>query len=219
MINQALLAKLTAPDYGPAVHGFTPHLDPPPEDKIVFYLKRFAIPGEQEQRSTRPTIPWDAFDKVDAEGKKICRIKGCGQRCPGGAWKSCSHKHSALFEQEVRYYDWDMTRYDVKLRDGRRCVLCGMTAEKHYRQNPGDAYRRTYWETQCDHIIPWAYVLLKFPDMPIVEKIHRFYLNRENLRTLCAPCHRDVTAHFLAYLPRVRRGADYTITPLEEFLK
>lgn len=215
MIDQELLARLTGPNYGPARKGFSKHIGPPPEGKIVFYFSGYK--NGEPARASRPTIPWDAFDRFDNQGRRLCRIKSCKEFSLGGQWRHCSYKHSGLFQQEVRYYDWELTRQDVQDRDKDKCVLCGK--ERDYGSAYNEPFRRPL-ELQCDHIIPWHFVLTKYPDMGILEKIHRFYLNRENLRTLCTKCHQRVTASFLHNMARHRRVSFIKgdIKPLENYL-
>ena len=95
---------------------------------------------------------------------------------------ACSRAHRRTWWQQFEF--WHTVRYETMERDCFRCVLCG--------RGPGPDGAYVPDELHVDHIeavcvdgAPWA---------------------RDNLRTLCAACHRTKTAADFAQLAARRRA-------------
>ena len=117
------------------------------------------------------------------DGTLGCR--GCGAAIPKGRKTWCS-------KACVDRYDPFRVLVAVRKRDGDVCQLCGLDCRKakaHWlRQKPSHYTRDTTWDewrwkkppaAEYDHILPFSEGGLTV---------------LENMRTLCAHCHRAVTA-------------------------
>src|SRR3990172_10128838 len=135
--------------------------------------------------------------------KQLRRLKGectwCGAKVPGPRRKWCSQTCVDEFRNE---HDWGWIRSRVHERDQGVCAICGFDSHKMTRIEDhlhrdggwvGSRYLRTWLRTigfdwsrdlwQADHIQP---------------RVLGGTNAMENLRTLCIPCHKDVTAKLAA---------------------
>lgn len=133
----------------------------------------------------------------------------CGSQVPPGRRTWCGHDCWAAYRA---IYDWQCIVRAVYERDEGRCVLCGCdfgwlerilnrlacgdyAARMHWaaymiRLGWDDVWKQQLWET--DHIIAW---------------VEGGSDRQENLRTLCVPCHKRVTAELAARRAAERRDA------------
>lgn len=195
MIDSVLLSKLSASNYPTVTQGFSPHLVIPSEQSVVFYSNRPYLAPEAFNRH--------AYEHGNYKEKILCRIKDCPKEPARKNWFCCSIEHSKLFWKEYGSYFWSSIRHDVFVRDNWKCAFCDKPI--------GWSYHGTL---ECDHIIPVAFVELKFPHMPMIERIHRFIYNKENLRPLCPVHHKTVTAEF-AFLRR-KKNRDVMLGKYED---
>ena len=94
----------------------------------------------------------------------------CSKPVPAGRIKYCDSRCS---DEYVSRYHWQSMRMRVFKRDDFTCVICDFSSREKY-----GAYNDHL--LQADHIVPIA-------DGGAAMEI-------DNIRTLCVPCHKEVTA-------------------------
>jgi hypothetical protein len=112
------------------------------------------------------------FDKYDENNEPICRNLNCNRRVCKPFRKYCSNS--------------------VLKRDNFTCQICEIKLHKKKRYNK---VMKNWLE--CDHIIPKSYYYnfgYRFDTLENkIKTILEFYHNKDNLRTLCYKCHKEVT--------------------------
>ncbi len=136
------------------------------------------------------------FDKFDENGSPVCRNNNCSNKVCKPFRKYCSKKCSKEFSKwyNSNFY-WRNIRNSVLKRDDYTCQICGIKLHKKKRFNKN----KKNW-LECDHIIPKSY----FPYLGYsfdsfenkVKTMLEFLHNKNNLRTLCFICHKQVTANY-----------------------
>lgn len=142
------------------------------------------------------SVPPAWFNRYDTHGKKLCRWPDCDKYPQYPLRLYCGDEHQTKWNDW--YYDnytWDGVRESVFERDNKTCQRCG----------------KKEWNNgllECDHIKQVA-VIEQYGYVYYNLKAFKEYLyNKDNLRTLCMPCHRIVTGEFLGTLKRGRIGVD-----------
>ncbi len=128
-----------------------------------------------------------------ADGTWGCR--GCGGEIPKGRKTWCSHKC-------VKTYEPASVLIAVRARDKDVCQLCGFDCAKAKRE-----WRKLLFELGLQEHWYWRKEMPPRPPNPEYDHITPFSEGGltilENMRTLCAPCHRKVTREWRA--KRVKR--------------
>lgn len=126
----------------------------------------------------------------DADGRLIC--VWCGDPLEGQQRRWCSD--DCVNEYQIARGDQNAARRWLWMREGGVCQLCGTdTVTISYVRAVPASERSSYVRTgewEADHIVPIA------EGGPLV---------RENLRTLCKPCHRAETKKLRARMAARRR--------------
>jgi 5-methylcytosine-specific restriction endonuclease McrA len=133
------------------------------------------------------------FDKFDVNNEPICRNIDCKNKVCKPYRKYCSKKCNREF---LRWYYsnfyWRRVRNSVLKRDDFTCQICQITLHKKKRYNK----LKKNW-LECDHIIPKFYYHsfgYRFDTLENrIKTTLEFLHNKDNLRTLCYRCHREVT--------------------------
>lgn len=133
------------------------------------------------------------FDKYDENNEPICRNLKCTRRVCKPFRKYCSKKCNKDFSKwyNSNFY-WSKVRNSVLKRDNFTCQICEIKLHKKKRYNK---VMKNWLE--CDHIIPKSYYYnfgYRFDTLENkIKTILEFYHNKDNLRTLCYKCHKEVT--------------------------
>jgi 5-methylcytosine-specific restriction endonuclease McrA len=133
------------------------------------------------------------FDKYDENNEPICRNLNCTRRVCKPFRKYCSKKCNKDFSKwyNSNFY-WSKVRNSVLKRDNFTCQICEIKLHKKKRYNK---VMKNWLE--CDHIIPKSYYYnfgYRFDTLENkIKTILEFYHNKDNLRTLCYKCHKEVT--------------------------
>jgi 5-methylcytosine-specific restriction endonuclease McrA len=133
------------------------------------------------------------FDKYDENNEPICRNLDCNRRVCKPFRKYCSKKCNRDFSKwyNSNFY-WSKVRNSVLKRDNFTCQICEIKLHKKKRYNK---VMKNWLE--CDHIIPKSYYYnfgYRFDTLENkIKTILEFYHNKDNLRTLCYKCHKEVT--------------------------
>jgi 5-methylcytosine-specific restriction endonuclease McrA len=133
------------------------------------------------------------FDKYDENNEPICRNLNCNRRVCKPFRKYCSKKCNKDFSKwyNSNFY-WSKVRNSVLKRDNFTCQICEIKLHKKKRYNK---VMKNWLE--CDHIIPKSYYYnfgYRFDTLENkIKTILEFYHNKDNLRTLCYKCHKEVT--------------------------
>ncbi len=136
------------------------------------------------------------FDKFDTDGNPICRNNNCFNKVCKPFRKYCSRKCSREFSKwyNSNFY-WRNIRNSVLKRDNYTCQICGIRLHKKKRNN-----KNTNNWLECDHIIPksyFSYLGYSFDSLENkIKTILEFLHNKDNLRTLCSICHKQVTSGY-----------------------
>ncbi|MDF0682001.1 MAG: HNH endonuclease signature motif containing protein [Candidatus Nitrosocosmicus sp.] len=148
---------------------------------------------EESKRILKLIVYINEFDRLDEEGKQICRNNNCENFVCKPFRKYCSRKCSAEF---TRWYNknfyWRNIRNSILKRDNYTCQICGLKLNKKKRHNK----KIENW-LECDHIIPKSYYTFLGYSFDTLENkvktVLEFLHNDKNLRTLCYKCHKGVT--------------------------
>jgi 5-methylcytosine-specific restriction endonuclease McrA len=148
---------------------------------------------EKSRKILRLIVYINEFDRIDKEGKQICRNNCCENLVCKPFRKYCSRKCSVEF---TRWYNknfyWRNIRNNILKRDNYTCQICGLKLNKRKRHNK----KIENW-LECDHIIPKSYyTFLGYNFDTLDNKIKtvlEFLHNDNNLRTVCYKCHKKVT--------------------------
>ena len=133
------------------------------------------------------------FDKYDITGKARCRNTGCNNLIRPPFRKYCSKKCNKEFNKwyNSNFY-WRKVRNSVLKRDDFTCQICGIKLLKKKRFN-----KTIHNWLECDHLVPKSlYYSLgyKFDSLENkVKTVMEFFHNKDNLRTLCYLCHKEIT--------------------------
>lgn len=136
------------------------------------------------------------FDKFDKDGLPVCRNTQCSNLVRSPLRKYCSNNCSKEFlNWYTSNFYWRNIRNYVLKRDNYTCKICGIKLHKKKKYN---AYTGNWLE--CDHILPkyyYTYLGYKFDTLDnkiktIIEYLH----NKNNLRTVCHICHKQITTDF-----------------------
>lgn len=132
-----------------------------------------------------------------ATGRRLCCH--CGTVTPPRRRDWCSDECAQLWL--IRCGDQNAARRHVWARDQGVCALCRVDTitnqeerdaiTQHRERFPGQPYVHRLGSWDADHIVPLAEGGAREP---------------ENLRTLCRPCHKRVTAELRARITARRRG-------------
>lgn len=143
----------------------------------------------------------------NADGKRVCRMPGCGKLPGKGRRSYCGDAHALAFE--IAYFP-STTRWHVYRRDKGICFNCkcdtdkilrllkltqrqlGRDFAKHVADSMGfPSFYRSGSIWQADHIVECAR--------------GGWGLGLENFRTACTPCHKLETKRLAAELAAERR--------------
>ncbi len=133
------------------------------------------------------------FDKYDENSEPICRNINCTNRVCKPFRKYCSKRCNKDFSKwyNSNFY-WSKVRNSVLKRDNFTCQICEIKLHKKKRYNK---VKKNWLE--CDHIIPKSYYYnfgYRFDTLENkIKTILEFHHNKDNLRTLCYKCHKEVT--------------------------
>jgi 5-methylcytosine-specific restriction endonuclease McrA len=148
------------------------------------------------------SVPIDWFNRFYNK-QKLCRLPGCTSSPKYPYHFYCGYKHQQSFLKKIYFkiVDWDSIRSKIIVRDKFTCKLC------RYKTD------HTFSDFDVDHIRPRAVIYdevfkqynslkNKKKNTQVYRQYYIRYLeianNPKNLRTLCKPCHKLVTADFLA---------------------
>ncbi|MBA3751059.1 MAG: hypothetical protein H0X03_09265 [Nitrosopumilus sp.] len=133
------------------------------------------------------------FDKFDENNEPVCRNNECIKKVCKPFRKYCSKKCSKEFSKwyNSNFY-WSRVRSSVFKRDDFTCQICEIKLHKRKRYNK----LKQNW-LECDHIVPKVYYYdfgYRFDTLENkIKTIIEFFHNKDNLRTLCYNCHKQVT--------------------------
>lgn len=136
------------------------------------------------------------FDKYNEKKEPICRNNNCNLKVTKPFRKYCSKKCSKEFSKwyNSNFY-WSRIRNSVLKRDNYTCQICGIRLHKRKRYNK----KIQNW-LECDHLIPKSnYYNFGYRFDTLENKIKtiiEFFHNKDNLRTLCYRCHKQVTIDY-----------------------
>jgi 5-methylcytosine-specific restriction endonuclease McrA len=158
------------------------------------------------QKSFKMIVYIQEFDKYDDNGKLLCRNTKCSNYPILPYKKYCSKKCNLEFRRWYYHnFFWERIRSDIFKRDKYTCQIC----KKKFLHN----YRRSFARCkylECDHVIPRSlYEQLGYKYDTLENKINvtlEFFHNRNNLRTLCHDCHKQVTSRYLRNKSRKEGG-------------
>jgi 5-methylcytosine-specific restriction endonuclease McrA len=146
-----------------------------------------------EGRNEKFIVYINEFDKYDENSEPICRNINCTNRVCKPFRKYCSKRCNKDFSKwyNSNFY-WSKVRNSVLKRDNFTCQICEIKLHKKKRYNK---VMKNWLE--CDHIIPKSYYYnfgYRFDTLENkIKTILEFYHNKDNLRTLCYKCHKEVT--------------------------
>lgn len=158
------------------------------------------------QKSFKMIVYIQEFDKYDDNGKLLCRNTKCSNYPILPYKKYCSKKCNLEFRRWYYHnFFWERIRSDIFKRDKYTCQICKRKFLHSYRRSFA---RCKYLE--CDHVIPRSlYEQLGYKYDTLENKINvtlEFFHNRNNLRTLCHDCHKQVTSRYLRNKSRKEGG-------------
>ena len=151
-------------------------------------------------------IPIDWFNRFYNK-KMLCRRPDCDKPPRGRFQFYCSPQHRKEFlDYYLKFINWDEIKSSIIVRDDWTCKLCGYSTREF---NPSQEHRKF----EVDHIHPRSLirreVTEEYQHLPnkmknslrIFRQYNIKYLQTanhpDNLRLLCAKCHRSVTADYL----------------------
>jgi 5-methylcytosine-specific restriction endonuclease McrA len=149
--------------------------------------------NDTEGRNEKFIVYINEFDKYDENSEPICRNINCTNRVCKPFRKYCSKRCNKDFSKwyNSNFY-WSKVRNSVLKRDNFTCQICEIKLHKKKRYNK---VMKNWLE--CDHIIPKSYYYnfgYRFDTLENkIKTILEFYHNKDNLRTLCYKCHKEVT--------------------------
>lgn len=139
---------------------------------------------------------------IKLDGKPLCR--GCGGEVPKGRQSWCSNK---CYQTHCP----QMVNHAVKLRDKGICQICFNDISELHKEWYIKKPKLESWNPSVDRFV-WQQRTARFYEMfkewkkyhpePFPEYDHIIPYSRggktilENMRTLCTPCHKKVTAKF-----------------------
>jgi 5-methylcytosine-specific restriction endonuclease McrA len=146
-----------------------------------------------KNKSERFIVYINEFDKFNENNEPICRNIDCINKVCKPFRKYCSKKCNKAFS---RWYNsnfyWSRVRSKVLKRDNFTCQICEIKLDKKKRYNK----LKKNW-LECDHIVPKSYYYnfgYRFDTLENkIKTILEFFHNKDNLRTLCYRCHKEVT--------------------------
>jgi 5-methylcytosine-specific restriction endonuclease McrA len=146
-----------------------------------------------KNKSERFIVYINEFDKFNENNEPICRNIDCINKVCKPFRKYCSKKCNKAFS---RWYNsnfyWSRVRSKVLKRDNFTCQICEIKLDKKKRYN---RLKKNWLE--CDHIVPKSYYYnfgYRFDTLENkIKTILEFFHNKDNLRTLCYNCHKEVT--------------------------
>jgi 5-methylcytosine-specific restriction endonuclease McrA len=146
-----------------------------------------------KNKSERFIVYINEFDKFNENNEPICRNIDCKNKVCKPFRKYCSKKCCKDFS---RWYNsnfyWSRVRSKVLKRDNFTCQICEIKLDKKKRCN---RLKKNWLE--CDHIVPKSYYYnfgYRFDTLENkIKTILEFFHNKDNLRTLCYNCHKEVT--------------------------
>lgn len=152
---------------------------------------------DQKIKNDKFIVYINEFDKYDEKNESLCRNINCKNKISKPFRKYCSKRCNIEF---TRWYNanfyWRRVRNSVLKRDNFTCQICEIKLHKKKRYNKP----KKNW-LECDHIIPKSYYYsfgYRFDTLENkVKTILEFLHNKDNLRTLCYKCHREVTTRSL----------------------
>ncbi|MGN6624788.1 MAG: HNH endonuclease [Candidatus Nitrosocosmicus sp.] len=133
------------------------------------------------------------FDRYNDKNESLCRNINCKNNVSRPFRKYCSRKCNREFTKwyYANFY-WSKVRNSVLKRDNFTCQICEIKLHKKKRYNK----LQKNW-LECDHIVPKSYYYkfgYRFDSLENkIKTVIEFLHNRDNLRTLCYKCHREVT--------------------------
>lgn len=159
----------------------------PRPDELHIYIqgRHVSIPMGQFSRYDNPKEP--------KTSEKICRWFFCKNRPAYPFREYCSQECKDKFESWYwrmywAYFSWEQVKTDVFKRDKGRCTMCKRKLDR-------EAPPQTETAAEFDHILPEIVAIEKLK-LPFWQYVRMVLLNRSNVRTLCHPCHKKVTAAF-----------------------
>ncbi len=135
------------------------------------------------------------FDKFNENKEPLCRNLNCTNKVCKPYRKYCSKKCSKEFSRwyNANFY-WSRVRSKVLKRDNYTCQICNIQLHKKKRYNK----LKNNW-LECDHIVPkFYYHNFGYRFDTLENKIKttlEFFHNKDNLRTLCYKCHKEITTN------------------------
>ncbi len=133
------------------------------------------------------------FDKYDENSEPLCRNLNCNNKVCKPYRKYCSKKCNKEFTKwyNSNFY-WRKVRNSVLKRDNFTCQVCGIKLHKKKRFN-----KLVQNWLECDHLIPKSHYYsfgYRFDSLENkVKTVLEFFHNKDNLRTLCYTCHKEIT--------------------------
>ncbi|MBA3976658.1 MAG: hypothetical protein H0X50_00490 [Nitrosopumilus sp.] len=133
------------------------------------------------------------FDKYDENSEPLCRNLNCNNKVCKPFRKYCSKKCNNEFNKwyNSNFY-WRKVRNSVLKRDDFTCQICGIKLHKKKRFNK----TKQNW-LECDHLVAKSHYYsfgYRFDSLENkVKTVMEFFHNKDNLRTLCYICHKEIT--------------------------
>lgn len=136
--------------------------------------------------------------KVFERDKGICALCGCDSRKEYAAWCEQKAEITRLFRRLIGNYKCPMTgKWQYISEYGKEATAFKKYLHEKYAPGNWTSGRRSAWD--ADHIIP------------VAEGGGECDLS--NYRTLCHPCHKQVTADLAARLAAKRKGLPWPPQP------